>query len=73
MWLKKLLGYREVDKGVPEVLVQWEGFGSKYNSWQPLLNLVTPNEVLMNYFEEKNIPLDLPLVWRLQNPQDIPL
>ena len=66
----KILEHKVDDKLGPQFLVQWEGCGPKDSTWEPLLNFLTPNEVIMGYICERGLPVDLLSLWETQKPQD---
>jgi len=59
-WLvDKVMEHRTRPDGTEEFLVKWEGVGDEDSTWEPLLNLLTPNEPLMTYCMEQGVVLNV--------------
>ena len=68
-WLvERILDHRTDPKLGPQFLVQWEGCEPKDSTWEPLLNFLTPNEAIMGYIQENEIPVYLLDLWETQKP-----
>ena len=58
MVVERVLDHRTDAKLGPQFLVQWEGCEPKDSTWEPLLNFLTPNEIIMGYIQENEVPVD---------------
>jgi hypothetical protein len=59
-----ILEHRVNPKGDIEFKVKWEG--SDKQTWEPLLNFVTPNEVVMTYCANEKVDFDLITQWKVR-------
>lgn len=66
--VERILDHRTDAKLGPQFLVQWEGCEPKDSTWEPLLNFLTPNEAIMGYIQENEVPVDLLDLWETQKP-----
>jgi hypothetical protein len=70
--VERLLKHRVNAQGVTEFLVKWAGCGHDANSWEPTLNLITPNEIYMAYCGMNGLRVDLMSEWEARGPHTQP-
>ena len=63
--VEKIMEHRVRPDGVKEFLVKWEGVEDKENTWEPFINLITPNQPLMDYCQIHDIDVSVWEQWVL--------